>query len=1234
MGKGGGGGHTPYEAPESGRSKQRIKIVEIISEGEIQGLKEGVKSVYLDKTPVQNADGSYNFRNMELQGTIGSQEQDIMRGFNTSEREVPVGVEVKKNAPIVRTINDSKVNRLRITVGVRSLFDQKENGDTVGTTVNLLIRVGESERQVTISGKYSAQYLRQIVIDNLPATPFNVTVLRVEADSTKQRLQNATIWSSYTEIIDTEFAYPNTALAGLMFDSEYFSNLPQRNYLVRGIKVKVPSNYDPISRSYNGLWDGRFKIAWTNNPAWIFYDLMTNKRYGMGQRLGDFGVDKWALYAIAQYCDVSVPDGFGGTEPRMTCNCWLTEQRQAYDLINDLASIFRAMPVWNGQQLTAIQDRPSDPVWTYTNANVVNGEFERGYSALKARHNIIHVEYLDKNDFFEKKIEYVSDDESVKRYGANVKKVTAFGCTSRGQAYRLGRWILETEKLEKETITFAVGREGLMHLPGDIIQIADNHYAGTNIGGRVLAINGRNITLDREITLSSEMYLSYINAEARQQTIKISSVNRNIVTLDNNPAGLKEFGVWALTTSAVRGGLYRAVSISEDENGIYTIVALQHEPQKEAIVDNGAHFEEVSKTLYTAPRLSDIAIDTSSGTGAYVSAEVLTGNAIVTRYDILIYQGEKLYQSYIGQKTAEVKLDNLPNGDYSVVIIAKDDKGRVLSEKASTFTIDRPPAPTGVAVNGGLENILIEWDYVDEFTQTEIFFAVDDNLLEAKRLIKVSNAFMYAHKVQPNSVFYYWLRHTRGQNIGPFYQVSGLRGETSVDIQKALAELQKELSENIVDEVIDTGLAARGLEAVKIVETIGDLAEFKDANLIYNLSDRRFYMWKGDRYESFTLDSVPVSAIQGQIVTQQLAANAVTADKLAANSVTAGSVQAGAIRGTHIAAGELTADKLAIGLGGNLLYNPIFANNADGWTLYQDTSVVQANVGIAINNNTEGKWQGKEYLPTENQYRWQPNMVNPISPAGRFGGVYQDIKVIAGRWYILSGYVAAHRGFMRVDVVLRDGLEISNVTYSYPSDETGDTNAVSYTNGLVDTTRIWIKFKVTTTGTARCIFNQYKIENVYNTFTVLRRPMLEECTAYTREPSPWQNAGVTAIHGGSLRTGTVVADKLAANSVTTEKLVAGAVDASKIAAKAITSNHIATKTISADKLNVTNLSSISANLGDIKGGSLNINNRFKVSGSGDVEIRGASGNVGMVIRNERIDVYDEKGVLKVRLGRL
>ncbi len=549
MGKGGGGGHTPVEAPESGRSKQLVNIVEIISEGEIQGLVDGVKSVYLDKTPIQASDDSYNFNNVDAQGRIGVQDQDIMEGFNTSEKEVAVSAQVRKTVAITRTITDSKVSRLRLTLGVQSLFSQNDQGDTNGTRVELRVTIGDRVYPVVIEGKYSSQYLRQFEYGDLPPVPFQVRVERLTDDSKSQRLQNNTLWSSYTEIIETQFSYPNTALVGIQFDSEYFGSIPNRNYEIYGIKLKVPSNYDPINRTYNGLWDGTFKIAWSNNPAWVLYDLMTNKRYGLGQRLGEFGVDKWTLYQVAQYCDQLVPDGFGGQEPRFTCNAWLTEQRKAYDVINDICSIFRAMPVWNGREFTVVMDRPADPVWTYTNANVVGGEFSYQYSALKARHNEIHVEYIDASDSYEKKVEVVSDDALIRRYGLNIKKVTAFGCTSRGQAHRTGKWILETERLETKTVTFSVGAEGLMHIPGDIIRVADSDYAATNIGGRVLAIDGRKAILDREIEINGKSYLTYINAEGKHKDIRILGVAEgNQAVLEAMPEDLTPYTVWSLTT--------------------------------------------------------------------------------------------------------------------------------------------------------------------------------------------------------------------------------------------------------------------------------------------------------------------------------------------------------------------------------------------------------------------------------------------------------------------------------------------------------------------------------------------------------------------------------------------------------------------------------------------------------------------------------------------------------------
>ena len=880
MGKGGGGGgHTPFEAKESGRSKQLVKIVEAISEGEVYGLADGMKSIYFDKTPVQNKDGSYNFKNVQVEGRVGGQVQDLMAGFNTSEKEVGVGTLVKKNLPLTRTVTDAKVSRLRLTIGVQSLFKQEDNGDINGTSVNFIITIGSRTYPVSISGKYSSQYLQHHTFDNLPSVPFIVKVERTTDDSTTQRLQNNTIWSSYTEIIDTEFAYPNTALMGVKFDSEYFSNIPTRTYDLLGLKVKVPSNYDTRTRKYTGMWDGTFKIDWTDNPAWVLYDVVTNKRYGLGGRLGEFGADKWALYQVAQYCDQLVPDGFGGQEPRFTCNVWLTEQRSAYQVINDICSIFRAMPVWNGQQLTVVMDRPADPVWTYTNANVDESGFSYTFSARKSRHNAIQVEYADKENSYEKAIEYVSDDESIRKNGLNVKKITAFGCTSRGQAHRTALWLLQTEKLETKTVTFTVGAEGLMHIPGDIIKVADTHYAGTNIGGRVLAVNGKTVTLDREITISGNSYLSYINANAKHQNIKIISVNGAEVTLDQPPLGLELYGVWSLTTQQVTSQLFKALSVKEESKGKYTIMALQHEPQKEAIVDNGAKFEPVGTTLLTTPQISNIGVAVNADGSVSVDSSVTGGNGIV-KYDIRIYKDGVLYDVRLGQQSHNLNIDGLENGDYSVLIQVKNDNGQLLSEKTQTFTINKPPAPTGVRTTGGLGNITLEWDWVDDATATEIFASETDDIKTAKRLTKVT-ARMYTHEVGAKQVRYYWLRHTRGVNVGPFNQQSGIKGESAVNIDAELEVLNKKLSQNIVNEVIDTALPARNLEMIKTVTGL-NVNEFLGYKQVHNTADGRLYTWNGSQYTY----KIQASEIDGKLNQNQLDNELITQLNTAKDSAT------------------------------------------------------------------------------------------------------------------------------------------------------------------------------------------------------------------------------------------------------------------------------------------------------------------------------------------------------------
>ena len=1384
MGKGGGGGRTPVEAKETSRSKQLVKIIDVISDGEIEGLSDGMKSVYFDNTPVQNKDGSYNFNNVQLEGRVGSQVQDVIAGFNTSEKEVSVGTQVRKNLPITRTITDSKVSRLRLTIGVQSLFNQAENGDTSGTTVELVVTIGSQSYPVSINGKYSSQYLQQHTFDNLPQVPFLVKVERVTDDSKTQRLQNNTVWSSYTEIIDTEFTYPNTALIGVKFDSEYFSNIPSRTYDLLGLRVKVPSNYDTRTRKYTGMWDGTFKVDWTDNPAWILYDVVTSKRYGLGNRLGDFGADKWTLYQVSQYCDQLVPDGFGGQEPRFTCNAWLTEQRSAYDVINDICSIFRAMPIWNGQQLTVVMDRPADPVWTYTTANVENGEFNYTFSAKKARHNAIQVEYSDKDNGYEKAIEYVSDDEEIRKHGLNVKKITAFGCTSRGQAHRTGLWLLQTEKLETKTVTFTVGTEGLMHVPGDIIKVADTYYAGTNIGGRVLAINGKTVTLDREISVNGNSYFSYINGQAKHQDIKIVSVNSAEVTLDQAPTGLDVYGVWSLSTQQVTSQLFKAISVKEETKGKYTITALQHEPQKEAIVDNGAKFEPKATSILSVPQVSNIGVTVNPDGSVSFAGDITGGNGVI-KYDFRIYKDGALYDVRLGQTSPNLNLDNLENGEYTVVILVKNEKGQVLSERTQTFVIDKPPAPTGVRVTGGLGNITIEWDWINDATATEIFVSETDDIKTATRLTKVT-ARMYTHEVGAKKVRYYWLRHTRGVNIGPFSQQSGLRGESSVDIDAELEILNKKLSQNIVNEVIDTALPARNLDLIKTVNGL-NTGKYQGHKQVYNTADGKLYIWNGREYSTKVqasdlngkvsksqLDNVLISEInstkatadtanstaqqvkietaslsariqseadaRGSAITQlqnvdkqqaqqitaltsgiasakaevqsvsrtvadvsgklsathtiktqvisggktaiagislgankeessvivmadkfQVVSNAngtpkpifkvqngetvvagdliadgeITASKLATNSVTTGALQAGAVRAEHMAAGQITADKLAIGLGGNLLYNPIFDNGAYGWGENRGNGNLTTQTTSLV-RRTSSKFNG---LVTNGAV-----LIAEVKANSAVSSWWQIatrvVRVVPNQRYCLSAFIDAWNctGELMVQELSSDGSSwVRDFAFSGRKSRniSGYTQlgVMEETTGSIEpATRSHVFFIAPSSGyvSVVCIMRDIQTASVLK----IANPMLEECTKYTTQPSPWQNAGVTAIHGGSIVTNSITTQQMAANSITANEIATGAVAAKHVAAGSIGATHIATRSLTADKLNVSQLSAVSSNMGDINGGSLNINNRFKVSRSGQVEMRASAGNVGMIITNEAISVYDEQGRLRVKMGRL
>ncbi|HHG2645014.1 TPA: phage tail protein [Escherichia coli] len=725
MGKGSSKGHTPREAKDNLKSTQLLSVIDAISEGPIEGPVDGLKSVLLNSTPVLDTEGNTNISGVTVVFRAGEQEQTPPEGFESSGSETVLGTEVKYDTPITRTITSANIDRLRFTFGVQALVETTSKGDRNPSEVRLLVQIQRNggwvtEKDITIKGKTTSQYLASVVVGNLPPRPFNIRMRRMTPDSTTDQLQNKTLWSSYTEIIDVKQCYPNTALVGVQVDSEQFgSQQVSRNYHLRGRILQVPSNYNPQTRQYSGIWDGTFKPAYSNNMAWCLWDMLTHPRYGMGKRLGAADVDKWALYVIGQYCDQSVPDGFGGTEPRITCNAWLTTQRKAWDVLSDFCSAMRCMPVWNGQTLTFVQDRPSDKVWTYNRSNVVmpddGAPFRYSFSALKDRHNAVEVNWIDPNNGWETATELVEDTQAIARYGRNVTKMDAFGCTSRGQAHRAGLWLIKTELLETQTVDFSVGAEGLRHVPGDVIEICDDDYAGISIGGRVLAVNSqtRTLTLDREITLPSSgtTLISLVDGSGNPVSVEVQSVTDGVkVKVSRVPDGVAEYSVWGLKLPTLRQRLFRCVSIRENDDGTYAITAVQHVPEKEAIVDNGAHFDgDQSGTVngVTPPAVQHLTAEVTADSGEYQvlarwdTPKVVKGVSFMLRLTVTADDGSERLVSTARTTETTYRFRQLALGRYTLTVRAVNAWGLQGDPASVSFRIAAPAAPSQIELTPG-----------------------------------------------------------------------------------------------------------------------------------------------------------------------------------------------------------------------------------------------------------------------------------------------------------------------------------------------------------------------------------------------------------------------------------------------------------------------------------------------------------------------------------------------------
>ncbi len=642
------GGKPPVEAPNTLRSTALARILDLWSEGEIVGLADGLKSIYLNETPIQNSDDTFNFQNVLLEYRYGTQTQDHISGFPFVENEVGVGVELTSVTSWTQAFSNLQLDAIRVRISTSSLTttDVKTgniNGGYVGYAIDLSTDGGPFNEILTsaFNGKCISEYERSHRIELPPQTTgsvgWQIRVRRTTANSSLVSVQDKTFIKSYTEVIDAKLRYPNSALCGIVFDAQQFQSIPSRAYDMIGRIIRVPSNYDAETRVYTGIWDGTWQMAWTDNPAWIFYDLATHPRYGLGHLISDSQVNKWGLYTIAQYCDELVPDGFGGMEPRFTCNLYLQTQAEAYKVLQDLGTCFRGMTYWSQGEVYAVSDMPEEPVHTYTRANVIEGEFNYQGSARKTRATVALVSWQDQSDFGRQKVEYVDDQDGIARYGVQQVESTAIGCNSRGQALRLGKYLLLTGILDTDTVSFSVGLEGTIVQPGRLVRIADPVRAGRRLGGRIA--DSGSIGTDTEVYLDAPVVGVVVGDEititravdglSETRTILSVDVTGRQVTTDVAFSEVPKIGnVWAIDRATVQTQRYRILTVTETENNQFAITAVRHNESKFDAVDLGYPIE--------IPPISDYpAIFQAPPTDVTITATPYSATSVVATHVVI-----------------------------------------------------------------------------------------------------------------------------------------------------------------------------------------------------------------------------------------------------------------------------------------------------------------------------------------------------------------------------------------------------------------------------------------------------------------------------------------------------------------------------------------------------------------------------------------------------------------------
>jgi len=739
-GKGGGSARVPVETADSLHNTAYAAVLDVIGNGEMAGPVHPdapLRDIYLDGTPIQNADGSLNFERVQVDYRVGTVDQSAIAGFPASSSVTHVGAEVKADAPFVQAVTNPELSAVRVSVHVPRLMKMIESGnragDRIGYQVDYAIdlKTGSGAFVQVVAGRFDGKttsgYTRTHRID-LPQSAggpnyWTLRVRRLTAHATTSAVEDKIFVQSWAQVIDGRFRHPMTALVGIRIDAEQFQSIPARAYHWRGQIIRVPGNYDPVARTYSGVWDGTFKRAWSNNPAWVYYDMLTNALYGLGGRLDAAMIDRYALYQIGAYCDQMVPDGQGGTEPRFVCNAYLQSQADALRVLNDLASVFRGMAYWANGQVVAVMDAPSDPVYTYTNANVAGGRFEYTGADLSTLKTVALVSYNDPTDFYRAKVEVVEDADGIKRWGVRKAEIVAFGCTSRGQAQRVGLYHLYTSRMETGAVAFSVGLDGVIPQPGSLIKIADRNRAGRYIGGRIAAATETAVTLDRGHPAKAGDTLTVNLPDGTAQTRAIVGVAGRTVTV--SPAFAQTpvaESVWAIDADDLKTQWVRVVSVAEKDGIEFAISGVLHHPDKYAAIDSNVRLEPlpvsvVPPRVQAAPANIQIAQHATWHQGTTRHTAEITWDAPehAVRFDVQWRRDNGPWIPLPRTSARMVELHDLYAGSYHVRIRALNalDVSSLWAHASSELDglAGEPPVLTALTASGEVMAIRLSWAY-------------------------------------------------------------------------------------------------------------------------------------------------------------------------------------------------------------------------------------------------------------------------------------------------------------------------------------------------------------------------------------------------------------------------------------------------------------------------------------------------------------------------------------------